>query len=159
MTDIHIIVTLGFAGLFLVAYLFWRIRLRTTRIECEASSTFSPAYHNEKGWPAIAIEMLPPAGNVRVKQATFTERVIATYRGEKLDDITIAEDVLGGEDIEIVGMQDEVTERSPHPRCKVVLAINKTILQRAKTDLPPGYDPIPAYITVEIGANLLVRPA
>lgn len=124
---------------------------RPINLKCEAISTFSPAYHNKKGWPAFAIEMLPPAGNVGVQGVTFTEHVIATYNhnGETL---TVEETVDGGDDIELVGLHDEVTEHSPHPRCKVVLAVHETILERTKA--PEGYDPLPTCITVHIGMEL-----
>lgn len=139
------------------AVALWWFRFRTTRLQCDASSTFSPAYHNEEGWPAVAIEMLPPVGNATVKRATLTEHVIATYGGQGLEDFTIEETIPGGDDIELISLRDEVTERHPEPRGKLVLAINKTIAERAKKDLPPGYDPIPRYITVEIGADMRVR--
>lgn len=132
---------------------------RPLHLKCETVSTFSPAYHNKKGWPAAAIEMLPPiGGNAEVEDITFTEHVIATYGRTDIDEtLTVEETIDGGPDIELVGLQDEVTEHSPHPRCKVVLAVNKSVLERTKA--PDGFDPTPTCITVMIGMELTGRAA
>lgn len=163
MTDAKLILCLCLAvAAFFLARFIVRAAMRRRRpvhiLEHEFETMLSPAWHNEQGWPAFAIDVLPPLGRLTAARAIFIEHVSATYAGPGLPDHTITEDVPGGEDISIQSMQDGAGEMHPGPHCKIVLAVADTILTRAKQDLPPGYDPVPKLVFVKIKMDLYGLP-
>jgi hypothetical protein len=127
---------------------------REIHLQRETMSMISPVHQHDAGWPAVAIEMFPPLGVVRVEDYGIVEHVSATYMGPELPDLTLEQDVPDGADVVLASMQDEVTSSCPTPRCKAVFEISDSVLTRAREGLPPGYNPVAKTVTVFIGIDI-----
>ncbi len=110
-----------------------------------ASVALSPAWHNEKGWPAVAMEYFPFSGSINAESIRLTAIVRALYESPDLPDKEISE---------IVPNPPEVLLRSlhasGHDRIKATFEIGAGITERARKDIPTNYNQNPTSVGVDI---------
>lgn len=146
-------------------------------------ATFSPAYHDgvvfdaevpPGKWPVIAIEDFPAFDEFDPARGELTEFVSATYAGPDDKTITLSEVITDAADVvfaEICGMDKKVrlgltgpafnkaTDFSTWPEqpYRAKFSIQRSVLERARKDLPDGFDPMPVCMTVKIHLALFGR--
>lgn len=118
------------------------------------SAGFSPAWHNEKGWPAKAVEYFPDMGPIEIEKIQLTADVTATYKGPGLADLELHEIVKDPPELTLKSLQP-----APQERIKAAFEIGAGILERAKKDLPDGYAQIPETVSVDICMELTGKTA
>ncbi len=119
-----------------------------------ATAVLSPAWHNEQGWPAVAVEHFPFAGQISTESIRLTAIVRSLYEGPDLPDKEISETVPN---------PPEVLLRSLHAsgqeRIKAVFEIADGVARRARNDLPDKYNATPKSISVDIRMEFTGKPA
>ena len=118
-----------------------------------ATAVLSPAWHNENGWPAVAVEYFPLVAAIKTESIRLTAIVRALYEGPNLPDKELSE---------TISSPPEVMLRSLHAsgrRLKASFEIGAGITERARQDLPPEYNQIAKSVSVDIRLELTGRSA
>ena len=156
---------------------------RDPDFEMLAVATFSPAYHNgvvfdpavpPGRWPVVAIEDFSSFDEFDPARGELTEFVSATYAGPDDKTIELTEIVPDAADVvftEIVG-EDRKTRINvagpafnagadfstwPDRPYRAKFAVQRSVADRARKDLPDGFDPMPVCMTVKIHLALFGR--
>lgn len=114
-----------------------------------ASVALSPAWHNENGWPAMAMEYFPFSGSINAESIRLTAIVRALYEGMDLPDKEISETVPNPPEVLLRSLH-----ASGHDRIKATFEIGAGIAERARKDIPVGYNQSPKSVSVDIRMEL-----
>lgn len=110
-----------------------------------ASVALSPAWHNEKGWPAVAMEYFPFSGSINAESIRLTAIVRALYEGPDLPDKEISETVPNPPEVVLRSLH-----ASGHDRIKATFEIGAGVTERARKDIPANYNQSPKSVGVDI---------